>query len=327
MRELFDAIEVKLRTAHLPLWVYKARDRMRYSRRVLFARNTYPVADRAGSLSCRPLLVLSSGRSGTTLLRSMLVAGQQLAMPPESQIIRTAVRRYLALQHIGWEDISQLIIGLFESSTNFDLWDVDLQPVYATVSDIPSQERSLARIIDEVYRHYAAEKFPHAHVWGDKSPINTLHLPFIYAAFPQARYLHVVRDGRDAIASMVERGRAVEAATRRWEISIRQARALEPRLNEDQYLEVRYEDLVSRPEDTLKRICSFAGIRFSPSMLDFWRLPTTVEHKHYDHHRNLGRPVFTDSIGRWVNRLSDSEQEYVYSRISGLLEHLGYLGG
>lgn len=321
MHSLLDEIGVRLRTAYYPLWIYRAWDKVRYATRALFGEDTYPLADQTGSLSCHPLLVLSSGRAGTTLLRSMLVAGGDLAIPPESQVMRTAIRRYLALQHIGWEDISRLIIALFESSTNFDLWGVDLQPVHAAVFNVPPGDRSLAAIIDRVYLQYAAERFPRAEVWGDKSPINTLHLPLIHRAFPQARYLHLLRDGRDVIASMADRGRSIEVATRRWKVSVRQVLALEPRLSRSQFMEARYEDLVSRPEDTLKRICSFVGIQYTASMLEFWRLPTTIEHKHYDHHRNLGRPLFTDSIGSWTDRLSASQKEYV-SRIAGLLERL-----
>lgn len=297
------------------------RDALRYLGHLL---KRYPLADETGSLSCRPMFIVGSGRSGTTLLRSMLVAGGDVAIPPESYVIHTAVRRYIATQFLGWPDCARLVVALFESGAEFHLWETNLYPAHRSVLSLSAKERSLARIIDEVFQCYARQHFPEAIIWGDQSPLNTLHLPWVFRAFPRAKYLHLLRDGRDAIASMVERGRSIEAATRRWKRSVEQVLALQPRLDDDQFLEARYEDLVSEPADTLQSICSFIGVSYKASMLDFWKLPTTVEHEHYKHHHNLARPLFTDSIGRWTERLSSSQQAYVCSRVTGLLEHLGY---
>lgn len=284
----------------------------------------YPLADQVNSLSCRPLFIISSGRAGTTLVRSMLAVGGEIAMPPESFKIPIAIRRFLALRCLRWEDMSRLIVALFESSGNFQLWKTDLRPAYPVVINLPERERSLARVVDEVFKCYANQQFPDARLWGDQSPVNTLHLPRIFRTFPEARYLHLLRDGRDAISSMVKRGRSIEDATSRWIASVRQALALQSRLEPAQFLEIRYEDLVSQPSGTLQSICAFSDIAFTDEMLDFWRSPTTIEDKHYEHHRNLARPIFTSSIGKWRERLSSSEQEYVRARTTGLLERLGY---
>jgi hypothetical protein len=286
----------------------------------------YPLADPVDSLSCAPLFIVGSGRTGTTLLRSMLVAGERIAIPPEIQVIRTAVRRYLSLQFIGWADLSRLIVALFESHNLFPLWDINLSPVYQTVINLSPQERSLARIIDEVLKCYAVQQFPKATMWGDQSPINTFYWPWISKTFPNAKYLHLLRDGRDTIASLIGRGLDLESATERWVTSISQCSALQEHVAADQFLEVRYETLVQETEQTLKLICEFLALAYDAQMLDFWKLPTTIEHKHQEYHRNLGRPVFTDSIGKWNQRLSPAEQAYVSSRTADLLEKFGYLG-
>jgi len=309
----------------LPLWLVRLLDSGRYGLRFLRPVNRYPLADRVGSLSCRPLFIVSSGRAGTTLLRSMLVAGGQIAIPPEAQVIPIAIRRYLSAQPLGWYDLCRLIVALFESSHNFPLWEANLHPVYERLFNLPPAERSLARAIDEIFRCYAAQKFPQAVQWGDKSPLNTFYWRWIHRTFPQARFVHLLRDGRDAIASMVARGRRVEEATRRWKLSVEQAVELQNRLDASQFLEIRYENLVLEPVATLKQVCEFIGVEYKSRMLDFWKSPTTIEHRHYEHHRNLGKPLFTDSIGKWSQRLSPAQQQYILSQTSALLQHLGYL--
>jgi protein-tyrosine sulfotransferase len=316
---------LRYRIGHLPLWVIRFLDAGRYSARRLSISKRYPLADRADSLSCQPFFIISAGRSGTTLLRSMLVAGGQIAIPPETQVIPAAVRRFLSLQHLGWTDLSRLIVALFESRALFSLWEINLYPAYQATVHLPETERSLARVIDEVIKLYATQHFPEAGIWGDQSPINTLYLPWVRRTFPQAKYLHLLRDGRDAISSMVGTGRTdLARATERWVISVKYALRLQNRLGPDQFLEVRYEDLVSEPAKSLKRICTFVGIDYHTQMLDYWKLPTTIEHKHFDYHRNIGRPVFTSSIGGWAERLSSEEQEYVLLKTSDLLQRFGY---
>jgi protein-tyrosine sulfotransferase len=313
-----------------PLWILRLKDTVCYLAGMASIINAYPLADRANSLSCQPLLFMSAGRSGTTLLRSMLVAGGQIAIPPETQRIHVAIRKFVSLRHIGWADLSRVIISLFESHHWFELWESSLQPAYQVVENLPRRERSLARIIDEVFMCYAAQQHPEATAWGDQSPIHTFFMPRIARAFPQGKYLHLLRDGRDAIASFLERGKYMESglgledATLRWKTSVIRARALQEELAPGQFLEVRYEALVSEPQKNLAEICAFANLEYRPAMLRYWEASTTVEHRHMPYHHNIGKPVFTTSIGAWKTRLSLTQQEYVLAQTSDMLQTLGY---
>lgn len=309
-----------------PLWATRIKDRARHLVNGFFPSGQYPLTDKVNSLSCQPVFIISAGRSGTTLLRSMLVAGGNIAIPPETQVIHTAIRRFTALQFMGWADLSRLIVSLFESHPLFYLWDVNLYSVYSSILNLPQDERSLARLIDEVFKCYATQQFPEALIWGDQSPINTLYLPWLIRVFPEAKYLHLLRDGRDAISSMIGTGRpSLEQATMRWIVSVERALALQKQLTSEQFLEIRYEALVREPSETVKRICEFIDIEYSARMLEFWKLPSTVEHHHFEYHQNLKKPVFSNSIGKWSQRLSQDEQQYVTSKTSNLLHRLGYI--
>lgn len=292
-----------------------------------FISERYPISDHQNSLSCDPFFIISSGRSGTTLMRSMLVAGGEVAIPAETLIIHSLAIKYPLLFHMGWADLTRVVISDFEGSHNFPLWECNLAPAYANAAKIPAKERSLARIIDEVFRTYASQKFPEATIWGDQSPIHTFHLPYIHKIFPNAKFMHLLRDGRDVISSMVKRhgDGYLSEAIYRWKTSIKRTNTFKKRLDSSQYLEVRYEDLVQFPEKSLAVVSEFLGIDYKSEMLDYWKKPSTIENKYYDFHANLGKPVFSSSIGKWKERLSEEQQSLVLRAITPELRDLGFI--
>jgi hypothetical protein len=100
--------------------------------------------------------------------------------------------------------------------------------------------------------------------------------------------------------------------------------ALRKNIGPNQLLEIRYEELVAHPAEVLELISGHMGIEYTAKMLDYWKLPSTLEYKYQVHHRNLNKPVFTSSVGKWKERLTQEQQIYVMSKISNLLETLGY---
>lgn len=284
----------------------------------------YPLADRSRSLSCTPLLMVSPGRTGTTLLRSMLVASRQIAIPPESFRIPPATYKFLAYQAAGWRRASRRIVRLFDSHPRFHIWETDLTDVYAEVVQLATADRSLARIIDLVFCAYRDQHLQEAGMWGDQTPLNALYLPWVYRTFPDAKYLHVVRDGRDTIASLIEMGTSLATATNRWIVAVSAAAELSKRMKPGQFAEIRYERLVSSPEEALEQVSQFVGIQYTPAMLEFWKSSTTIEHRYYEHHQKLTKPVSTESVGRWTTRLSAEQQQFINSTAGPWLSQYGY---
>lgn len=300
---------------------------------MLLPGNRYPLAAAPGTLSCQPLIFVTAGRSGTTLLRSMLAVTGEIAIPPESYALSFAALQYQAMQEQSWYNLTRLIVSLFEGFEKFELWEMTLHPVYVKGRSLPPDERSLARLIDLVFTEYAQAHFPQATLWGDQTPQNCHRLPWIMQTFPQAKYLHVLRDGRDVVASYLQSGavasyvapeETVAFALDRWQTAVRAADYARRHLPDEQFLEIRYEQLVQAPEATLQRVCRFAGMAYQPAMLDYWQAETTVEHRYQSHHQNLTQPVFSSSIGRWRERLDNQQQAQVQQSLAPLLAQLGY---
>lgn len=313
-------------TDNLPLAVASPLFRLKQAAKSLVpGGGRFPLSAQAGQLSHQPLLFQSAGRSGTTLLRSMLVSGGDIAIPPESYVLCWAALKFDANRRAAWDEQCLMVLDLFDRSPVFHLWDFDVMGLRREAADMAPERQNLACLLDLVYRRYGDRHFPSATTWGDQSIENTLQIQWLLRAFPEAKYLHVLRDGRDVASSWVKQGRPVDDAIDMWLIDLEKVGYLRRRLPPGCFHEVRYEELVQDPPAALHGVCDFAGIPYRPEMLDYWRQETTVEHKDDpDLHGNLAKPVFTASVGSWRERLSATEQARVEQRLGRRLAENGY---
>ena len=166
---------------------------------------------------------------------------------------------------------------------------------------------------------------PAARVWGDKTPINAFHLEKIYSVFPQANFIHIVRDGYDVVSSYLEMGRYsnIRDAAERWLDSIDRCQEF-GRCYPDQYIEIFYEKLVREPEITTREICNFLDISFVPEMIS----STSVDHLGdigaRDHYGNVSRPISTSSIGKGKAKLGEDGVLETNLIIKEKMVELGY---
>ena len=139
--------------------------------------------------------------------------------------------------------------------------------------------------------------------WVEKSPSNVRHVGLIRQLFPDALVLHCIRDGRDAVCSLVEqqwflsRSRRVPRhveATIAWSHAVQRGRAWAEELG-SAYREVRYEELVAEPESTIAGVLEFLGEPWEDRVLEFHRYP----HDWTIDGQRIERPIGTESVGRW----------------------------
>ena len=191
------------------------------------------------------------------------------------------------------------------------------------------------------YRLYAA-RFGKAR-WGDKTPYYLRHMAMLAAVLPEARFVHIVRDGRDAALSIVPLWfgpNSVEEAAADWRDTVLEARRQAATL--PHYLEVRYEDLVREPEPTLRRVCAAIRLDYDPAMLRYaerapervrevvrefrdgdGRLIAAVEQRHAIH-ANLSRPPMPERIGGWREAFTADQKEHWRHVAGDLLQELGH---
>ncbi len=200
------------------------------------------------------------------------------------------------------------------------------RPLYLELLETADNKRSCDHIIDRWYMYLASKAKPSATRWGDKTPLNTFYLDKISALYPNAKYVHIVRDPYDVTASYVKMGRYenVEAAARRWLTAIDQCRNIEKQ-KPLQYLELRYETLVRDPEPQIKCLCDFLGIQFLPDMLS---PPASVDAmgdiEAHSRYAEVKRPISPDSVGKGRQTLSQSDFERAERIVGARSAELGY---
>src|SRR5437867_5518897 len=208
-----------------------------------------------------PLFIVGCGRSGSTLLRLMLDAGPEIAIPGESHFIPQLFERFG-----GAADPDALASALM-ATPHFGHWKIPEGAVWERVRAIDPP--TFADVIEAAYLANAGEHGKPR--WGDKTPIYVRSIPLLAGLWPDARFVHLIRDGRDVALSYLSLHwgpSTISAAANKWRgdvtAGIRDGRLL----GTSRYLEVRYEALVENAERELQRICEFADLKFAKEMLD-----------------------------------------------------------
>jgi hypothetical protein len=208
--------------------------------------------------------VVGVGRSGTTLLRLMLDTHPDLAMPPETGFIPDLI----AAAHeadASADDLLQAVTS-HRKWGDFGIEPSELRARWAALD--PIRARGAVRAFYELY----AEKQGKPR-WGDKTPGYTMHMRRIAQTLPEARFIHVIRDGRavahSRMTSLSLQPVPMKQVARRWRKRLSRARRQGARL--DHYLEIRYEDLVTDTEAVLRTVCEFIELDWDPDMLSYHR--------------------------------------------------------
>ena len=255
-----------------------------------------------------PFFIVSSGRSGTTLLSTILNASGQVFVPPESDFIARAYPFYGG-RAIG-EDDYPVLARLFRKTSQKDGWGMTGESIVARFSD--ERPKSFRRVNETLYRAYLDDRGLDGISWGIKRPVLIANMDRILDVFPEARIIHLCRDGRDvylSYGSVHERGfrwgpRGVVRSALYWTDGLRRVeRGRAP------MLELRYEDLVEKPETEVARVCGFLGIRYERQMIERSGLPSMkttdiVQAEHRDFvHRKVYGPIDRSNLAKYETRM------------------------
>ncbi|MCP4425013.1 MAG: sulfotransferase [Chloroflexi bacterium] len=270
-----------------------------------------------------PIFIIGVHRSGTTLLRYMLSSSPRIHIPPESDFIpRFFLRRPTA--PLSEQRVTEMLKVIFDRYRFVNQWRGDPPPAGSFLHNGPPTP---AAFLDRLYTLYAQQ---HSAVrWGDKTPIYSSYVDLLHEIFPEAQFIHLMRDGRDVALSTLDKWGKKKIhfdmyfAARNWARRTRQARQAEAELGPQQYYELRYENLVADPARELRPICEFLNEPFYPEMAEPQRLgqkdiaPGTF-------HAPVRQPPSTARIARWRKEMSPQDLR-LFQHIAGpLLEETGY---
>jgi hypothetical protein len=263
-------------------------------------------------------------RSGTTLLRAMVDSHPQIAIPPESWFVTELASHRRRYETQNGFDVERFANDLAAHEW-FARWYVNEDDLRAAVRNSAPDDYSSA--IRSVFSDWATRQGKRR--YGDKTPGYLTELTLVAALFPEARFVHLVRDGRDVALSYSETfGVPVLNVIRRWRARVRDAREAGKALGDNRYREIRYEDLVADPAPTLRDVCCFIGLPFSDRMLCHWEQAEELVAGIADRHRHehVKWPT-TVGLRDWRSQMPTHVARACGLLAGDLLDALGYEPG
>ncbi|MFA0961295.1 sulfotransferase [Roseivirga sp. BDSF3-8] len=255
-----------------------------------------------------PFFIIGSGRSGTTLLRKVLSNHASIIIPPETDsLIIDSVKYYLDQRKLPWIVRAREIISMWQKASSFSYWNIELEPLLGKFEKADTSSHSLSYILHAIYLQYAAQFKPGAFRWGDKTPYLTFGMEWVKMVFPQARFIHMLRDGRAVVSSKLKAKRynSLEPAAHRWNESLELIQRFEKKHGPGNVHTVKYEDLVANPEQICRQVCQFLALDFQPSMLS--EESDIQGDIVLPHHANVFNNINTDSLDKWKKHLSPEQ--------------------
>jgi len=276
--------------------------------------------------------VVGVGRSGTTLLRLMLDAHPEVAVPPETGFIP----RVATLEGERLRNRFFRVMVRQPAWPDYGIPEEDFRRALRGIEDF-----TVAEGVRCFYATYALARGKAR--YGDKTPPYRAHMPLIETLLPETRFVHLVRDGRDVALSRrglwFEGGQTVADVARAWREGVETARAGGRAVA--RYLEVRYEDLVADPGAELRRVCAFVDLAFDPAMLRYHEGASERLGEIGDRYARDGslrsardqrlaalqsttRPPDAGLAGRWRRDMGEADRAEFEREAGGLLRELGY---
>jgi hypothetical protein len=275
-----------------------------------------------GAFMQAPFFIVGNDRSGTTMLRLIVDRGPDAAVPPESMFLTDYAPAFEAGEPRDAAAADELMRRVWEHP-KVRLWELGTAP--------PAVPAGLLGA--DAYRFIAAAPFEayaarHGKPrWGDKTPHYVHHVDHLLRLWPGARFVVLVRDGRDVALSLRRMPFGPNnawAASQWWARGIRagaRAQAEHP----GAVLTVRYEDLAERPAEEVRRVCEFLGLSYSDAMLELEHVdPARIVPDQAAWFPTLFDGINTSAVGRWRREMGARDRRIFAALAGAELAQLGY---
>ncbi|MFD9949391.1 sulfotransferase family protein [Nonomuraea sp. NPDC059023] len=275
-------------------------------------------------MSDRPIFVIGCPRSGTTMLQLMLHSHPRIAVPPETRFLVPAYYRRRVFGDLRVASARQALAQWIatDKNTKFRELKIDKDDYVRESADGPG---SLGSVIGTAFRMYA-DRFGKAR-WGDKRPSYVKQVDLLLRLFPDAQFVHLIRDGRDCVSSLKEMPwYTLDSfhAISTWAEAMDAGVKLRKSMPEDSYYELRYEDLTEDPTTEMKKLCHFLEEDFDQAMLSPREAAQVAVPVHKVWHSNTHGEVTKSRVGSWSTRLEDWEIALCEQVLGERLESMGY---
>jgi hypothetical protein len=279
------------------------------------------------------VFIVGCPRSGTTVLQRVIDAHPQVAIIAQSRwipgFLKMVCRR--SPEGLVTPDMIPRLLNYRGLFRKMGISREELEPLLGAGS------LSFAQFVSGIFDLYGQARGKT--LVGDKTPIYVRNVRLLHEQWPEARFVHLIRDGRDVSLATINwkrqsewltktfstwRDDAVTTAAMRWCWNVRLGREVGLPLGPKLYYELRYEALVHQPAEECTRLCAFLGVRYDERMLRFYEGRTkndpTLDAK------KGWRPI-TPGLRDWRTQMPADAVERFEAAAGDLLDDLGYLRG
>ncbi len=272
------------------------------------------------------LFIVGCPRSGTTLLQRMVDAHPSLAIANDTHFIPRVLRKNKLEDNPPMTPELMDAVRTYKRFPRLELTDDAIERAQRSAS-------CYVELVSALYDEYG--KARNKQLAGEKTPDYVRNLPLLNRLFPWAKFIHIIRDGRDVALSARDWATPTKGPGRLelwneepiavcalwWKRNVTDGRSDGIALGESIYHEVQYEQLVLRPEDELSQMCDFLDLPFSNNMLAFH------EGKQRDNKglsaKSAWLPV-TTGLRNWRSAMSERDMELFEAIAGDLLAEMGY---
>lgn len=281
--------------------------------------------------------IFGNPRSGTSLLRLMLNAHPLIISPPESGFLQwwyKKYKRWSIRDSMSQQYVEQYVEDVL-SSRKIETWNLSKKALFSYILD--KKPNSYAEIGESVYLIYAQKKGKDPSVIIDKNNYYIHHLNSLKEIWPDAKFIHLIRDGRDVACSYMgvkdlktksdykpQLPYDIKDIAREWVINNQNIMKFGSTQKEGNFVSIRYEDLLNNVESTLSKLLKLFGLNFDERMLEYYKIndePSST----LDWKRKTLSSIDQSNTGKFTKLLNKSEIRSFEDIASEMLKKFDYL--
>jgi sulfotransferase family protein len=274
------------------------------------------------------VFIVGCPRSGTTLLRRIVSAHPEIVITPEAHWIPVWFEQRRGLTSDGF--VTPELVSELLSHNKFTLFGLGREALMSLMDS--GQPISYASFVTGIFDLYGKAQGKKA--VGNKTPDSARRMGTLHVLWPEARFVHLIRDGRDVALSLMNwpsvrtkkpgtfptwKDDPVSTAALWWELNVRRGREAGQLLGPELYRELRYESLVAHPDHECATLCEFLGLAYNEAMLHY--------HEAFRPAADSGvhdRQPITSGLRNWRVQMPASDVERFEATVGPLLDELGY---
>lgn len=285
-------------------------------------------------MNISPIFIIGNPRSGTTLLRLLLNAHSKIIIPPEAGFAFWLYPKYKDFNYTK----TALYFEDMKKTKKISNWNINWISLENYISE--AHPNNYQELINHIYLYYATKANKPVKYWGDKNNFYLNFIKEIKEVFPNALFIHIIRDGRNIACSYKKLNSQsikspdapklsnnIKEIAHEWKTNIQTIQSSFNSFKYENVYEVKLEDITSNPITEISKIMNFIGEPFEESMLDYYKdskQSDVIPSQYLQWKRKNTLPIQNETINKYTSILSVEDINIFNSITKDILKAYNY---